>query len=69
MSYKFWLGVSTFLKWTFDREYSVFEVIMLMGLVQATNNFFIILAVGLLIVMVGGFMRGFSDALADHLKN
>ena len=69
MSYKFWSGVSTFLKWTFDREYSVFEVIMLMGLVQATNNFFIILAVGLLIVMVGGFMRGFSDALADQLKN
>ncbi len=69
MSLSAWKRVSAVLSWLFDREYSVFEVIFLMGLIQTTNNFFVILGVGLLIVMVGGFMRGFSEALADRVKD
>ena len=69
MSLTVWKAISATLSWFFDREYSVFEVILLMGLVQSTSNFWMILAFGLLIVMVAGLMRGISEALADHLKD
>ena len=56
------------MSWLFDREYSVFELLAFMSLITMTDNFFILLAVGFLIVFVGAFMRGVSEALADHVK-
>ena len=68
MSLSVWKRVSAVLSWLFDREYSVFELLAFMSLITMTDNFFILLAVGFLIVFVGAFVRGVSEALAAHVK-
>ena len=68
MSLSVWKRVSAVLSWFFDREYSVFELLAFMSLITMTDNFFILLAVGFLIVFVGAFVRGVSEALAAHVK-
>ena len=68
MSLSVWKRVSAVLSWFFDREYSVFELLAFMSLITMTNNFFILLTVGFLIVFIGAFMRGVSEALAEHVK-
>ena len=66
---KSWQIVSDLLKRLFDKEYSAFEMLAFMSLVTLTDNFFALLGFGLLIVIFSGFMRGFSDALAEKLSS
>ena len=68
MSLSAWKRVSAVMSWFFDREYSVFELLALMSLITMTNNLFVLLVIGFLIVFIGAFMRGVSEALADHVK-
>ena len=68
MSLSVWKRVSAVLSWFFDREYSVFELLAFMSLITMTNNFFILLVIGFLIIFIGAFMRGVSEALADRVK-